>query len=193
MRIQAISVETAQIQFADVADVITDRQLAGLLGIRLAEEIPPWADKWLYIGIRGGGSLRFYALSEDVDGETGAASFTYEVGAQLSLQIVRFLAFQLEALYTQDSFEYITEDTYNSSFKSSSLMLPALAKVTFRTKRFLFAAFGGAYMTIPLGQMEFESDIDDPGSYDFAVPVGLTGGVNFGVKLGPGALFLDAR
>jgi TolB-like protein len=197
MRIQAISVETAQIQSADTADIVLDRRLANLLGIRLAEEIPPWANKWLYFGIRGGGSLRLYSLSDDIEGDLGATPLSLEAGAQLSLQIVRFLAIQIEALYTRDSLEYTGDtsqgNTYQSSFASSSLLPGALVKATWRTRRFLFAAFGGAYMTIPLGQIDYKSDIDEDGSYDFSVPVGVTGGVNFGIKMGPGALFLDAR
>jgi TolB-like protein len=195
MRIQAISVETAQIQYGNTMDVMLDRQLANLLGIELPEEIPPWANKWLYIGIRGGGSLGFFTLSDDVAGEVGGIPLGYEAGAHLALQIARHLAIQVEALYGQDSFEYTVKDggEYRSSFTSRSLMLPALAKLTWRSRRFLFALYGGAYMTLPIGQMDYESDIDAAGSYQFAAPVGATGGVDFGVKLGPGALFLDAR
>jgi TolB-like protein len=195
MRMQAISVETAQIQYGDMVEVILDRRLANLLGVKLPEEIPPWANKWLYVGIRGGGSLGFFTLSGDIEGEVGGLPFGFGAGAHLGLQITRFLAVQVEALFNQDSLEYTVQDDkeYQSSFASRSLMLPVLGKFTWRTGRFLFALYGGAYMTIPLGAMDYESDIDAPGSYQFAVPVGVTGGADFGVKLGPGALFLDAR
>jgi TolB-like protein len=208
MRIQAISVDTAQIQFGDTMYVLLDRRLANLLNVEPPEEvlppkepppprvIPPWTNKWLYIGLRGGGSLGLFALSDDIEGEVGGIPFGFEAGAQAGLQIARNLAIQVEALYGQDSFNYrVTQNgkEYKSSFASRSLTLPALLKVTGRSSRFLFALYGGAYLTIPLGTMNYESDIDAPGSYRFAVPVGVTGGVDFGVKLGPGALFLDAR
>jgi TolB-like protein len=208
MRLQAISVETAQIQYGGTVEVILDRRLANLLRVEPPEElpppqeppppreIPPWTNKWLYIGIRGGGSLGFFTLSDDIEGEVGPASLGLEAGAHLALQIARNLAIQVEALYGQDSFEYTVAQNgkeYKSSFTSNSLTFPALLKLTGRSSRVLFALYGGAYMTIPLGQMDYESDIDAPGSYQFAVPVGVTGGVDFGIKLGPGALFLDAR
>jgi hypothetical protein len=195
MRMQVISVETAQIQYGDTVDVALDRTLANLLGVKPPEEIPPWANKWLYAGIRGGGSLGLFTLSDDIDGTAGPAPLSFGAGAQASLQITRFLAVQVEALYARDSFEYTVqyERSYHSSFTSSSLTLPALVKLTWRTKRFLFAGFAGPYLTIPIGAMEYESDIDEAGSYRFAVPVGISGGAGFGIKLGPGALFLDAR
>jgi TolB-like protein len=201
MRIQAISVETAQIQFGDTVSVLLDGQLANLLRIAPPKEpspfaeIPPWANKWLYIGVRGGGSLGFFTLSDDIEGEAGAIPFGFEAGAQAGLQIARFLAVQVEALLSQDSFEYTSSDwgNYVSSFTSRSLMLPVLAKFTWRSTRFLFALYGGGHMTIPFGRMDYKSNLDESGSYQFAVPAGVTGGADFGVKLGPGVLFLDAR
>jgi TolB-like protein len=211
MRIQAISVETAQIQYGSTEYVLTDKHLAGLLGITLPEEetppeeppllrepLPPmkppsWTNKWLYIGIRGGGFLGRFTLSDEVEGEIGTVSPAYEVGGHLALQIAKNLAIQIEALYSQDSFGYAYGKVYESSFTSRSLMLPALFKLVWRSRHILFALYGGAYMTFPIGQMDYTSNIDTGGSYQFAVPVGATGGADLGVKLGPGALFLDAR
>jgi hypothetical protein len=185
-----------------------DKHLAGLLNVEPPEEppppkeppppreIPPWTNKWLYIGMSGSGSLGFFALSDDVEGEVAGMPLGYGAGAHLALQVARNLAIQVEARFSQDSFEYTVAQggkEYRSSFASGSLMLPALFKLVWRSRSALFALYGGAYMTLPLGSMDYESDVDAAGSYQFAAPVGITGGVDFGIKLGPGALFLDAR
>jgi hypothetical protein len=160
-----------------------------------------WKNKWVYFGIRGGGSMRRYTLSEDLAG-TADIGITYEAGALVGFQVSRFLAIQAEAVFTGDKVVYgsdddtlqtYVEDEYTASFNSMSLMIPVLAKVTFRPGIFLLAVYGGAYYTLPLGDMQFESDDDGKSSYKFSVPIGVVGGLDLGIKLGPGALFLDAR
>ncbi|MDR0635805.1 MAG: hypothetical protein LBF87_01845, partial [Treponema sp.] len=49
--------------------------------------------------------------------------------------------------------------------------------------------FGGGYFSLPLGKLK----VGDDGSFDASIPLGVVGGVNLGFKIGPGALFLDAR
>ncbi|GHV02020.1 hypothetical protein FACS189485_01480 [Spirochaetia bacterium] len=103
---------------------------------------------------------------------------------------------------------------------SYSLTIPLVIKGTFRYKRFLIAPFAGAYFTMPMGKMteiekhalipEYDDDeqpvTDDKGNpvykieskgteeeWGYTIPFGLTGGIVFGVRLGPGTLFLDTR
>jgi TolB-like protein len=214
LRVQAIEVETARIQGSQTLTIQPNRLLATLTGNSFSgpaepeyvapapvvaeppREILSWANKWLYFGIRGSYSLRMYELSDSVEGIGDDAPPSFEVGAQLSLQLTRVLALQVEALYTHDYFQYDydygTLIDHGGSFAADSLMLPALIKLAWRSPHILFALFGGAYMTIPMGSMEYNS-IGFGDYYEFSVPVGITGGLNFGVKLGPGALFLDAR
>jgi TolB-like protein len=197
LRIQALSVETAQIQGAQNRDVVLDRRFATLLGVEIQEiqvekELPSWSNKWLYFGTRGGASLRFYTLSGDIKGDVEPNSITYEAGVHLGLQITRFLAVQVEALYTADKVSYSGEG-YEASFESQSLVFPALVKLTFRPGNFLFAVFGGGYYSLPLDKLKASSDVDEAASFDMSIPIGVVGGLNLGLKMGPGALFLDAR
>ncbi|MDR3171897.1 MAG: bacterial Ig-like domain-containing protein [Treponema sp.] len=151
-----------------------------------------WSSKWLYFGARAGISPRFYKLSDDISGEVESPGISFEAGAHFALQIIRPLAVQIEVLYTADKVKY-SGDGYEASFESHSLMFPALLKLTFRPGNFLIAAFGGAYFTLPLGELKTTSTGDEAGSFDVSIPIGLIGGLNFGLKLGPGVLFLDAR
>jgi TolB-like protein len=217
MRIQAISVETAAIQGVQTLDVTLDDRLAVLLGgeteilrqqaesaaqdqeaveqqqVAEAAIRDAWKRNWLFVGARGGASMRLYTLSADVKGDVEPNSIAIEAGAQVGLQITNFLAFQVEALFTTDKLSYSGEGFKEASFQYSSLMFPALLKLTFRPATFLVAAFGGVYITMPLGDMQFESDVDESAAYTPSVPLGYLGGVNIGIKLGPGVLFLDAR
>ena len=203
MRIQALAVESARVQGAQNRDIAMDRRFANLLGVEFAaaaeptatpekvapeKAAPSWANNWLYFGVKGGASLRFFTLSDDVKGDVEPNNITYEAGVHLSLQFTKFLALQVEALYTADKVSY-SGAGYKASFESQSLMFPALLKLTFRPGSFLFALFGGGYFSLPLGKLK----AGDDGSFDASIPLGVVGGVNLGFKIGPGALFIDAR
>jgi hypothetical protein len=151
-----------------------------------------WSNKWLYFGARAGVSPRFYTLSDDISGDVESPGISFEAGVHFALQIIRPLAVQIEALYTADKVAY-SGDGYEATFESMSLMFPVLLKLTFRPGNFLIAAFGGGYYALPLGELKTTSTIDGEGSFDASIPLGLIGGLNFGLKLGPGVLFLDAR
>jgi hypothetical protein len=200
LRIQALSVETARVQGAQNRDIAMDRRFASLLGVEFVEEqkeappkeASPWSNNWLYIGARGGASLHFFTLSDDVKGDVEPNNITYEAGGYLSLQLNPILALQVEALYTTDKVSYSGEG-YKASFELQSLMFPALLKLTFRPGNFLFALFAGGYFVLPLGQLKTSSDVDGDAAFDASIPIGVVGGINLGFKLGPGALFVDAR
>ncbi|MDR1325065.1 MAG: CsgG/HfaB family protein [Treponema sp.] len=202
MRIQALSVETARVQGAQSRDIAMDQRFANLLGVEFVreeappppKEVLPWANNLLYIGARGGASLRLFTLSDDVKGKLEPNNFTYEAGIHLGLQFTSVLALQAEALFTADKVNYSGE-SYEASFESQSLTLAALFKLTFRPGKLLIAPFGGAYFALPLGQLNVNSDNDavDNASFDMSIPVGVVGGLNFGLNIGPGALFIDAR
>jgi TolB-like protein len=163
-----------------------------------AEEKIAWKNKWLYFGLRGGVSLRGYTLNEDIPGDIPDMGVAFEGAVQFSFQFSRFLALQVEGIFTQDTVQYEGMfsgwDGYGDggSFTSLSMMLPLALKLTFRPGLFLIAPLGGVYFNLPLGDMTFESN-DGKESYRFSQPLGFMGGLDLGFKLGPGALFLDSR
>ncbi|MDR3303481.1 MAG: hypothetical protein LBS86_03630 [Treponema sp.] len=166
-----------------------------------------WKDKWLFLGLRGGFSLLPYTLADDLSPDNGISSldtsFSYDGALQIGVQLTSFLAIQAEALVTWEkvsySGEYLytgyynTNLSYSASFTSLSLLTPVLLKLTARPGNVLLSLFGGGYYAIPLGQMTYDSSEYGEASYDYSIPFGWMAGVNLGFKLGPGALFLDAR
>ncbi|MDR3170156.1 MAG: outer membrane beta-barrel protein [Treponema sp.] len=233
MRVQAIQVETAQIQGIHTATVELDAILAALLKVkyngvkpRAAQgsssesgssrsrsrnsggATPPakdaWKHNWLYLGARLGGSVGFYTPASDWSGGDLNAQVSFDFSAQIAVQIVRQFAVQMEFLFTSDKMDIEYKDAYwddNYKLTSHSLLIPILAKYTARPGNFSIQGFGGLYFTVPLGQMEvgwsyystnYGSDSGSD-SFDFTAPVGFMIGGNFGIKLGPGVLFLDLR
>jgi hypothetical protein len=114
--------------------------------------------------------------------------------------------------------ENVNLNIYKIVYNPSSLMFPLMVKGTFRPGRFLIAPFVGMYFTVPLGEVkktetktvdvEVEGEEDEDGkpktkpmdktttttmNYKTSLPIGLTGGVNLGMRLGPGELFMDIR
>jgi TolB-like protein len=151
-----------------------------------------WKNKWVYFGLRGGGSLRGYTLNEDIPIDSPDMGLTFEGAVQLSFQFTSWLALQAEGIFTRDRVEYQGADGYEASFTDLSVTLPLALKFTFRPGPVLIAPFAGAYYNLPVGDMAFESTSGEE-SYSFSRPLGVMGGLDLGFKLGPGVLFLDAR
>ena len=157
------------------------------------------AEKWLYLGVRAGSSLRFYTRPPtNLFYERGTFDF-YNISAalQVSVQIIRLLAVQAELIWTTDyaSFNAIRQSPFAvraDPFKSQSLMLPVSAKFTYRKDSLMTALFAGVYFILPLGSME-NTTLGGIFSYGLTMPLGYTAGLNIGMKAGPGHLFLDIR
>jgi hypothetical protein len=166
-------------------------------------------NRWLTVGLRLGGSVRFYALpqkSSYISNYTTGLSF--EAALQLGFRFLPFLSVQGEVVYSTDraSFRVTSIDSANQdftmfisdtdSFNSSALMLPVVLKFHLRKRPFLISPFAGVYWTIPLGQMTYETTRnDDNPPYDFSYEpdLGIVGGVDIGFPAGPGVVFLDLR
>ncbi|MDR2397775.1 MAG: penicillin-binding protein activator LpoB [Spirochaetaceae bacterium] len=157
-----------------------------------ANQNQEWKNKWLYVGLRGGVSLRNYTLQKDIPASSVDLGITFEGAAQLSFQFTRFLALQGEGIFTQDTVKYLGEG-YEASFTSWWVMLPVALKLTFRPGPVLIAPFAGAYFNLPMGDAVFQILGSMDRSYRIFAPLGFMGGLDLGVKLGPGVLFLDAR
>ncbi|MDR0387788.1 MAG: hypothetical protein LBH57_07090 [Treponema sp.] len=167
-------------------------------------------NRWLYVGLRGGGSFRFYTLPvliKDYHSDI-TRDFTYEVSLQVAFKFLSFMSIQAEAVFTHDRArfrgpEYHESDGeswfifYTDSYSSTSLLFPVTVKLPLVLDPYIISPFGGVYWALPLGRMTMDSSIASRKTgkfdYDLTGHFGLTVGVDIGVRLGPGILFLDAR
>ncbi|GHV94413.1 hypothetical protein AGMMS50293_07330 [Spirochaetia bacterium] len=158
-----------------------------------------WKNNWLYLGARIGGSPNFYKPAEefkDLGVDSLEGSFGFNLAAQIAVQFVDLFAVQAELMYTHDKGSY-KEGGYELNASYDSLLIPILAKLTFRPNNFLIAPFAGIYFTIPLGEIEVKESLSGYGSdsekYEFETSAGFMIGASFGIKVGPGVLFADLR
>jgi hypothetical protein len=167
-------------------------------------------NRWIYVGLRAGGSFRFYILPTLVKDYSSnfTQNFSYEVAFQLGFRFLSFMSVQMEAIFTQDNAPFrgpkfqlneseIRYVYYTDSYNSKSLMFPVTVKFPLEFEPYIVSPFAGAYFILPLGQMEVATTEEGGtgGSYEYAysMQLGLTFGVDLGVRLGPGILFLDLR
>jgi hypothetical protein len=164
----------------------------------------------LYAGLRGGGSFRLYTLPELTrDYYSDIPDFSYEASLQVAFRFLPFMGIQAEAVFTQDrarfrGLEYHPSPDENSllllytdSYRSISLSFPVTIKVPLVFAPYIVSPFGGVYWTMPLGKMTVSSNNAgrETGEFDYDLTgrLGITAGVDLGVRLGPGILFLEAR
>ena len=154
-----------------------------------------------------------------VEWKKGGASFDF--APFVSLQLADVFALQTEMLVTQYGGEYSLQykDTWGFlggdinikvSFNRRALIIPLLAKVTLHPNIFVIQAFLGPHLTANVGKWnatynlfgrEEKEKFDDEeileemfrGHKIYYPPLGVTGGIGFGVKAGPGNVFVDAR
>jgi hypothetical protein len=160
-----------------------------------------------YLGMRGG--LAFAAYSSLVSGgyEAGMSQGFSANGAVVAeYQIFSFLGLQAEVIFNYDTFKVtkITEisPTYvirsSDRFKVMSMMFPLLIKVPLKIGVFSLSPYIGAYYTLPIGTVKMvpgDSSVSPAASFGYVVrpPVGLLLGIDSGLALGPGELFIDLR
>ncbi|MDR0554619.1 MAG: penicillin-binding protein activator LpoB [Treponema sp.] len=167
--------------------------------VKSSISIPDWN---LSLGLRAGGSARFYALSNDIQGEAdagGAFEGGFQVGALFGIipNLPNLeIGLQTELLFSGDTVKYSGNDgagDFSASFTGYTLAIPLLAKVSYRLGDFVFPLFLGPVFNIPLGDTKYSSG-DISGSYTASpLPAGFTVGIAPGLKLGPGTLFADIR
>jgi hypothetical protein len=157
-----------------------------------------WKNNWLFLGLRLGGSPNFYeptSADKDAGVDSLDGSFGFNLAAQASVQLVELFAIQMELMYTHDEVSY-SESGFKLAFESDSLLIPVLAKLTYRPNNFFIAALGGIYFSVPLGDIKvtesyggYSASVD----LDYKPPMGFMIGINAGMRLGPGVLFADLR
>jgi hypothetical protein len=164
-----------------------------------------YTNRWLYLGVRAGPSMRFYIPLRDIH-YTGNDTqvFSFDTAIQANLQILSYLSIQGEALFTQDNASrkhfsrnaagQIEEHTLN--YTSFSLQFPLSLRLNFYPGKFRISPFFGVYYIAALGKLRIENSLDDQEkSLDYGVfpPFGLLGGLNAALQWGPGMIFADLR
>lgn len=203
LRIQAIAVETAQVQGVITAPVKTDKTLRGLTQETVNTNndtiLSSLHDKnRLYLGAKAGLSLGYYdnggALADKTlyPSQTISGIPSYNASLFISAPIWSLLAIQTEVILTRDTFELFSGNNSLMTVSYNSLMIPLLVKLVWRPSIFMLQGYTGAYLSIPLGQAEIKHR---NGSYtaDLSLLSGFMAGGGLGIKLGYGSIIADIR
>jgi hypothetical protein len=160
------------------------------LGFGLGSGIEP--DHWLHLGVRMGYSRHFYTntgLGKNKYLESLVFGNTVEGAIEASIQLKPFIGIQTGLIFTGEDIPLHTDEVNSGqithpqyNYKAFSLIFPILAKGTFHWDRILLNPLLGFYVPITLSR-----------DLIVTVPLGLTAGLNVGVRLGPGNLFFDLR
>jgi hypothetical protein len=163
-----------------------------------------WKSRWIYLGLRGGISPRFYNFETDFPKELG---FTWEAALQMEFQFLRmpwgrrnvFFGLQGEAIFTVDKFNLPNADgvTLESSF--FSMMTPLLLKLNYKPGPFTLSLYGGMYYNRYFSTKKSAGETAQPAMRGSDPPkfldlLGYSAGFKFGVKAGKrGTFFFDLR
>jgi hypothetical protein len=203
LQLQAVDVETAQISGGFGIDVKADKRLNALIAEKKKAAPAARTPFNFLIGARAGIGIRSYKLSSDIDGFVSGSHTALELAIFASIPIASFAAagiplsarFQAEAIFAGDNVKYApARASGESSFESSSLSIPLLAKFTVAPSNAVnISALAGIYFSMPLSKMIYTDDKGESKSYDFTAPLGFTVGAGIGFDIGPGMLFADIR
>jgi hypothetical protein len=205
LRVKAIEVETARIQGIYTANVREDALIRRLARPANTEASPglgagaeDWKNKRFYLGARGGFSTGFYADAGGLVDSTvyhsirlsGKPSFDGAISAAVSIGSI--FALQAEAVFTADSYELYSAKKSLMTVSYTSCMIPLEAKLVYRPSIFMVQTYAGAYLSLPVSQVQVNHS---NGSYsaDTSVVPGFIAGAGGGIKLGPGVFLGDIR
>jgi TolB-like protein len=174
-------------------------QVSGVWGktVNLADE--GWKKKKFYLG--AGAGFSFPSFSDAAGGFLpgyavrdfrGLNSFEGEI--RFSFAFIEYVGLATGIIFGADSFELYNPKTnhYLTTVTCYSAALPLMVKAMYHPGIFRLQAYGGAYLSFPLGQMEV-SDGKNSVKADFTAPAGFIAGVGVGIKLGPSLLMIDGR
>jgi hypothetical protein len=195
LRIRALDVQTARIQGTFSTDVKRDSRMKGLERVGNTGNIPldDWKNNRLYLGARVGFVQGTYRNSGSLIPASASLNSVsgFDGGVFGAVSVLGNLEIQAEVLISNNSFEV----TNNNSFKSvtyTSVELPLLVKLVWRPSVFMVQGYGGAAVSLPLGQIVIKHS-NGTINADFDVMGCFVLGVGTGIKLGPGVLLSDIR
>ena len=154
-----------------------------------------------YLGLRAGGHLNTFTFQTSGDYEPGLRlAFSGEGAVLAEFRIARLLSLQAEAIFIYNAFE-AGKKTQNGvqvihstdTFWHLSLMFPLLIKVPVEVGRFTLSPFAGGYYTMALGPMNRVDEDGGTYSYNMDLPFGISLGIDMGLVLGPGEIFVGLR
>jgi hypothetical protein len=162
-----------------------------------------WKHKRIYLGMRAGVSPRSY----DAPG-AGKNAISFDGSMQIAVQLNDLFAIQTELILTEDRMDssreneavtaadgtpvYLFNTTY--TYSSRSLIVPLLAKMTFRPGPVSLAGFSGMYFSLPITTIERHDSFHRKSEFaSGGVLLGFAVGGSFGIALDDGVLFLDLR
>jgi hypothetical protein len=187
--LRALSVATGVIQGLHRQDIRIDRRLSALLG---GSHVAPVSDAWyhnrFFVGLRAGGGgyppmFGGYSGGRNVH---AAVSLTGQVTDLFGIQTELMWSYYMDVVGGWERY-------YEADRAEHRLLIPLLARFTFRTGNFSYGGFGGAYLTFP-GRMRLRySNIEENWNPRSGPGVGVMLGGNFGYHIGPGVLFFDLR
>jgi hypothetical protein len=155
-------------------------------------ETSAWKNRWLYLGLKGGLSPRFYIFKND--DILSDFRLTWEAALHAEFQFFRFpwgsrnvfLALQGEAWVTLDRFVLPNENNSTTGKNIFSLMLPLFFKVNYKPGPFVLSLYGGLYFLHYLSSADVSAEVPPL--------LGYSGGFKFGIKAGKwGVIFFDLR
>ncbi|MDR0599085.1 MAG: hypothetical protein LBG84_03255 [Treponema sp.] len=154
-------------------------------------------EKWLYVGLRAGPSLRFYSR-KDRDPfieDRRMHIYNLNIAVQAAVHTLPFLDIQGEIIWNTEyaPFAILSGTTVKTApFTSMSMMFPLVVKYTIRKDIFHASVLGGGYFILPLGNMKNDAH-GGSFAYSLNLPLGYTLGFSMGIKAGPGSIFFDMR
>jgi hypothetical protein len=160
-----------------------------------------WKSRWIYLGLKGGISPRFYIFEADFPKDL---VFTWEVGLLAEFQFLRFpwgrrnvfLALQGEGILTVDKFNLLDTDDNVTENIFFSIMMPLFLKLNYKPGPFALSLYGGMYHIWYLPAKSSGEETVQPKlrTNSFFDSLGYSAGFKFGVKAGKrGTFFFDLR
>jgi TolB-like protein len=159
-----------------------------------------WKNKRLYIGARAGLAAQTPVINTHRDDINAEAATGFEAALQFEYRFFEFSVMKLplrffaqsEIIFSGEKIAAVLPEGDSVTMEAGILTVPLLAKAAWTPRIFYFAVFAGPALTLPLGQMMIKQDGLER-QYDFSPTFGLLAGINAGIKVGQGAVFLDAR
>jgi len=133
-----------------------------------------WFNKRLYLGFSGFWSPRVYYGAEQ-----SALFVNFGGGVSVEASLLKFLSFGTGLELVPD-WVWAT-DNENDNYRNLMLEIPFSLKFVIKVSHYLIAPYGGVHINIPL--------------YDTTVPTRSSWmvGLDYGVKAGPGIIFVEPR
>lgn len=160
------------------------RDILPLLVFTMLANIPPqqpagisgeWRNKWWYFSAYGCWTPRIYT-----DTLQSASMANFGFGLAAAIQLLNFMSFETAVELAQD---WVVISPYDyMEYRGHVLEIPALLKGVLKpASYFMVEPYAGVQVNIPI------NELISPPLFSW------TAGVQYGVKAGPGAVFVDAR